>query len=79
MLRVSQWMKLMSLDYRRGGVQKPLLCRGFCANVTMLWRVLKFESMPFKKQKSGKYKSPSGRAYTKKQVAAYYAKKKKKK
>lgn len=29
--------------------------------------------MPFKKTKSGKYKSPSGKTYTKKQVAAYYA------
>jgi hypothetical protein len=29
--------------------------------------------MPFKKTKSGKYKSPSGRTYNKKQVAAYYA------
>ena len=29
--------------------------------------------MPFKKEKSGKYKSPSGREFTKKQVALYYA------
>lgn len=29
--------------------------------------------MPFTKQKSGKYKSPSGRTFTKKQVALYYA------
>ena len=29
--------------------------------------------MPFKKVGSGKYKSPSGRTYTKKQVKAYYA------
>ena len=29
--------------------------------------------MPFKKIKGGKYKSPSGRKYTKKQVVAYYA------
>jgi len=35
--------------------------------------------MPFKKTKGGKYKSPSGRKMTKKQVKAYYAKKKKKK
>ena len=34
--------------------------------------------MPFKKTKGGKYKSPSGRKMTKKQVQAYYAKKKKK-
>lgn len=29
--------------------------------------------MPFTKQKNGKYKSPSGRTFTKKQVVAYYA------
>jgi len=29
--------------------------------------------MPFKKIKSGKYKSTSGRTYTLKQVKAYYA------
>lgn len=29
--------------------------------------------MPFTKQKNGKYKSPSGKTYTKKQVVAYYA------
>lgn len=29
--------------------------------------------MPFTKQSNGKYKSPSGRTYTKKQVVAYYA------
>ena len=29
--------------------------------------------MPFEKQSSGKYKSPSGRTFTKKQVVAYYA------
>lgn len=29
--------------------------------------------MPFKKTSSGKYKSPSGKKYTKKQVKAYYA------
>lgn len=29
--------------------------------------------MPFTKQKNGKYKSPSGRTFTKKQVALYYA------
>lgn len=29
--------------------------------------------MPFRKVKSGKYKSPSGRTFTKKQVIAYYA------
>lgn len=29
--------------------------------------------MPFKKTSSGKYKSPSGRTFTKKQVALYYA------
>ena len=29
--------------------------------------------MPFKKTKGGKYKSPSGRTFTKKQVKAYYA------
>ena len=29
--------------------------------------------MPFKNIGGGKYKSPSGRTYTKKQVAAYYA------
>ena len=32
--------------------------------------------MPYKKQKSGKYKSPSGKKMSKKQVQAYYAKKK---
>jgi len=31
--------------------------------------------MPFKKIGNGKYKSPSGRVFTKEQVAAYYAKK----
>ncbi len=34
--------------------------------------------MPFKKTKGGKYKSPSGRTFTKGQVRAYYAKKTKK-
>lgn len=29
--------------------------------------------MPFKKTKTNKYKSPSGKTYTKKQVGAYYA------
>jgi len=29
--------------------------------------------MPFKKTRSGKYKSPSGKTYTKKQVKMYYA------
>ena len=29
--------------------------------------------MPFTKQRDGKYKSPSGRTFTKKQVALYYA------
>lgn len=29
--------------------------------------------MPFKKTRSGKYKSPSGRLYAPKQVRAYYA------
>lgn len=29
--------------------------------------------MPFKKTKSGKYKSPSERTFTKAQVKAYYA------
>jgi hypothetical protein len=29
--------------------------------------------MPFKKVGPNKYKSPSGRTYTKKQVKAYYA------
>jgi hypothetical protein len=29
--------------------------------------------MPFKKTKGGKYKSNSGRLYTKKQLAMYYA------
>lgn len=29
--------------------------------------------MPFKKTKGGKYKSPSGKTYTKEQVKAYYA------
>ena len=29
-------------------------------------------NMPFKKTKSGKYKSPSGKVFTKKQVALYY-------
>lgn len=29
--------------------------------------------MPFKKQKNGKYKSPSGKTFTKKQVQMYYA------
>lgn len=31
------------------------------------------EIMPFKKTATGKYKSPSWRTYTKKQVKAYYA------
>lgn len=31
--------------------------------------------MPFTKTKSGKYKSPSGRLYTKAQIRAYYASK----
>lgn len=34
--------------------------------------------MPFKKMKSGKYKSPSGKVMTEKQVKAYYTKKTKK-
>lgn len=34
--------------------------------------------MPYKKTKGGKYKSPSGKKMTEKQVKAYYAKKKKK-
>ena len=29
--------------------------------------------MPFRKIKGGKYKSPSGRTFTKKQVQLYYA------
>lgn len=29
--------------------------------------------MPFRKTKGGKYKSPSGRTFTKAQVRAYYA------
>ena len=29
--------------------------------------------MPFKKRKGGGYRSPSGRKFTKKQVALYYA------
>lgn len=29
--------------------------------------------MPFKNKGGGKYKSPSGRTFTKKQVVAYYA------
>jgi len=29
--------------------------------------------MPFRKVKSGKYKTPSGRTYTARQVRAYYA------
>ncbi len=29
--------------------------------------------MPFIKQKNGKYRSPSGRMFTKKQVQMYYA------
>lgn len=29
--------------------------------------------MPFTKTKGGKYKSPSGRTFSKKQVALYYA------
>lgn len=29
--------------------------------------------MPFTKTSNGKYKSPSGRTFTKKQVIAYYA------
>jgi len=33
--------------------------------------------MPFKKTKGGKYKSPSGKVMTKKQVQAYNSKKKK--
>jgi hypothetical protein len=35
--------------------------------------------MPFRKTKGGKYKSPSGRTFTKAQVRAYYAKTKGKK
>lgn len=31
--------------------------------------------MPFRKVKGGKYKSPSGRTYSKKQVRLYYASK----
>ena len=30
-------------------------------------------AVPFTKQKNGKYKSPSGRTFSKKQVVAYYA------
>lgn len=33
--------------------------------------------MPYTKQKSGKFKSPSGKKMSKKQVNAYYGKKKK--
>ena len=33
--------------------------------------------MPYTKSKRGKYKSPSGKKMSKKQVNAYYAKKKK--
>ena len=35
--------------------------------------------MPYKKKKSGGYKSPSGKKMTKKQVRAYYASKKRRK
>lgn len=34
--------------------------------------------MPFKKTSKGKYKSPTGKIWTKKQIAAYHAKKMKK-
>ena len=34
--------------------------------------------MPYKKTGKNKYKSPSGKARTKKQVQSYYAKKRKK-
>ena len=33
--------------------------------------------MPYTKTRKGKYKSPSGKTRTKKQVKAYYAKKRK--
>tara|TARA_R100000808_G_scaffold19943_1_gene43208 strand:- start:745 stop:855 length:111 start_codon:yes stop_codon:yes gene_type:complete len=33
--------------------------------------------MPYKKTKSGKYKSPKGKKKTKKQIKAYYASKSK--
>ena len=39
----------------------------------------KYKTMPFKKTKSGKYKSPSGKTYTAKQVKRYYASKQKSK
>lgn len=35
--------------------------------------------MPFKKVGKNRYKSPSGRVWTKKQIRAYYANKKRKK
>jgi len=35
--------------------------------------------MPFKKTKKGKYKTPSGKTYSKKQMKTYYAKKRKRK
>jgi len=35
--------------------------------------------MPFKKLKSGKFKGPSGKVWSAKQVRAYYARKKGKK
>jgi len=35
--------------------------------------------MPYTKTKRGKYKSPSGKKMSKKQVQAYYAKKKRRK
>ena len=35
--------------------------------------------MPYKKTKGGKYKSPSGKKMSKKQVRAYYASKKRRK
>jgi len=35
--------------------------------------------MPYKKSKSGKYKSPLGKKMSKKQVQAYYAKKRRRK
>jgi len=35
--------------------------------------------MPYKKKKSDKYRSPSGKKMSKKQVQAYYAKKRRRK
>jgi hypothetical protein len=43
------------------------------AEIAPMTNYLGGKNMPFKKTATGKYKGPSGKTYTKKQVRAYYA------